>query len=345
MEDSSWLTSSDTIGYIKYPLKFDILFYLSSGGSVDSISYSPERMSSFVRSLDKALKRIKFYSAKFSDTLIPFILPGELIFETTKGSRAVKLLLPFEEQNCDRINHLAEKALRLNGFVLPNIKRFPSYFCSFKGESKNENYPFAIFQIWLDSAGAVTDWQQIYTGRPDLSSLISNALLYADYEPASCKGRAFASTFYVVFRFFRNIDYPTAVWPPSSEPIPISPFDYYRIGQMVLLDSVVNPPYPLNVPGGIFRDLVPIPFHDTLNVYVTIDTSGRIDSLRSFPMIPGKKAKALESALKKIRFTSAINISGLKVPFAGELSVVVNDSKKIRISVEWLPEEAQIQRE
>lgn len=336
-----WLLDSDTVLYSRLPSKFDIEFYLSPAGSVDSFSYSPLEKNIYVEKISTSLSSIEFYPAKINNVAVPFILPAELVFQPMFGSPYVELRLPYHEPECYLVKPLIEKTLELNEITPPRISRFPSYYCFFEDERQIEDYPYALFKVDLDSSGALTDYEQLFSTRSDFSTKVSTALLYADFQPAMLRGREFPATLFVIVRFFDVVDYPTSLWPPAESSNPHLPFDYLRVETELFLDSIINPPIPVNIPRGEFKNPSVIPFADSLEVFVEIDTLGKIVSASHPDYLFTRFMNATEELVKDLRFTPAKDISGKKVNFEGILRLTFTNSKIIRIVGGWLPTEAQ----
>jgi hypothetical protein len=343
VDNKSWLLESDVVPFSPFQLKFDMLFYLSAEGTVDSFSYSPASGEAYIQRIDSSLKNIRFYPATINDTARPFILPGQLLFFDKYGKRQVELQLPYDEPECYKSRALIEKALTLNGFSLPGVARFPSYYCALAGKQDLADYPYTILEIELDSVGTLAEYRVLYSTHENVCPLISNSLLYAEFRPASYKGQFFPCKFYLALRFFDMVNYPTSVWPPSPGPGVSLPYDYVRIGNQLYLDSVINPPFPLNVRGGLFRYDTPVPSADSFEVLVEVDTLGRVRPLQYRAYLSRQLHEVVRAVLGRLRFTPARGIVGEKKAFEGSLTLSADFSKNIRIVINWLPVEAQIQ--
>ncbi len=237
---------------------------------------------------------------------------------------------------------MLDTALVLNGFTIPGLIRFPSYFCYFADAALLDNYPYAIFEIELDSAGRLIDYNQTFSSYEAYSRLIMNAIMYADFQPAKHKGVAIQSKFYLLVRFFENLNYPTTLWPPPiNDPRAKMPFDYLRLETDLYLDSIINPPIPTNAPFNVFRIGKPVQVFDTAYVNIKIDTLGNVKKYTYAAYVADALQKIVDDVVTKLKFTAASDLSGQKVNFEGGLSLIFDSSKKIRIIADWLPLEAQ----
>jgi len=341
IEAEGWIVDRAILPHSQFPDKSNLLFYLSTSGTVDSLHYTPEKKKTYIDGVINSLKQIRFYPASINDSIVPFILPAELIFVTRRDGPDAYLRFPFEEEACIKRKGMLEKTLELNRFILPSIERFPSYFCYFGDEPEIDNYNYTIFEIDLDEDGKLVDFREIYNGHKAYTRMISKVLLYADFKPAEYRGLPFASTIYMIVRFFDFFDYPTGIWPPQKGSEGRMPFDYLRLETGFYLDSIINPPIPINCPFGKCRLSESAPFNDTIEVFVKIDTLGNITKFNNHDFVFAPLKPIISKVMEKIKFTSARNMSNEKVSFEGLLYLIFDSSKIIRIVVQWMPVEAQ----
>ncbi|MEW5922656.1 MAG: hypothetical protein AB1746_01570 [Candidatus Zixiibacteriota bacterium] len=332
------LAAGDTILYTPYPLQFDIHFYLSSTGTVDSFSFSPPKREIYINKIGETLRRLRFFPPRIGGNDEPFILAGEIGFRAVFNRPRLFLNLPFDEPSCELNFHLVEKTLRLNGYELPKVARFPSYFC-FQSALPDSlaGYPFVIFEIDVDSAGNMVDYSQIFTNRADCAALLSNVLLYTQFLPPSHNGKPFAAKFYLVVRFFRSADYPTAVWTSENALENRDVFEMKRIEVLPYLGSIANPPYPINAFDGDYFYNSVISFKDSVDIMVHIDSLGRVGSTWYQSYTHERLRHVIDDVLKKFRFTPATRPDGERVGFDGRLRFEFDNSKNIRIQPAWLP--------
>jgi hypothetical protein len=330
-----------SIPYSKRPLRFDLVFYLSKTGVVDSFHYSPSDKKDYMDVMAPWLRTLEFYPGAINDTFVPFALPAELVIESKFASRFVVLHLPYDEYTCQRKRDLLEKALILNGVTPPGVRRFPPYFCRFSEDENIDDYAYAVYRIELDDQGNMLDFRELFSSREIFSDLMSRVLLHVNYRGGAYLGRGFASEFYLIIRFFNIVGYPTCDWPPAKERGITLPYDFLRIETRLYLESIIHPPIPVNVPSGSFSYGKPAPSSDSIEVYVKIDSSGNISRARFLAPVDDELGRYARNLLEDLAFTPARNLEGERKSFHGELIMVFDASKRIRIAARWLPLEAQ----
>ena len=174
----------DEILFAAYPIDFDIQFYLSAAGTVDSFDYRPRKREVYIESISATLEGLQFYPARIDDVAEPFVLPGHLTFKSIYNRPRVYLHLPFDEPQCALDNQLMEKALVMNGYTMPGVEYFPSYFCGVQSaDSDALDYPYVIYEIETDSFGNMIDFSELAAKGTECSKLLSNVLLHARFRP------------------------------------------------------------------------------------------------------------------------------------------------------------------
>ena len=336
--DGDWPAEGEKIYYTPYPLQFDIVFYLSSEGGIDSIYYPPQPREVFIESILGVLKKLRFYPARVNDTVVPFILPGVLEFRPEGKKAGLRLHVPFDEPECKLNNRLVDEALALNGFRPPGLEEYPSYYCLLPGtENDKPDYPFIAYDVMIDSSGKLIDYNIISRTRDVCSRLMSNVLSHARFTPASHHGRVLASRLYVIVRLFDQMNYPTKAWTPRSGLEGSDLFEHYRIETALTIDSVVCPPFPINIPGGVFLYNSAISVRDSVEVAVNIGLNGEIDSYEYYFLFSDNLRRVADEILRKLKFTPAMLIDGRMSDYQGKLYIKFDNSNKIRIELKWLP--------
>ncbi len=340
----TWQVNEAELPYARYPVKLRIHFYLSEKGAIDSIDYFPKSKKKYFDRIEQALNEIKFYPALYKRRPIPFVFPADIEFYSKKGSPKITLYLPYDDYTCIKRKEMLDSALELNGFTIPGLEKFPSYFCYFPDPLLTDNYPYAIFEIELGKSGELIEYNETFSNFEAFSRLIMNAIMYADFRPAGLNGANFQSKFYLIVRFFENLNYPATLWPPEkNNPKAKMPFDYIRMETELYLDSIINPPIPTNAPFGVFRVSKLTQVSDTAYVRLIIDTMGNVKDFEFEDYIAVPLDKIINDVVPKLKFTPARDLDGWKIQFNGRLSLIFDFSKKIRIIADWLPMEAQVE--
>jgi len=337
----SWILGENIVPYAPFPMKFDLLFYLSSEGTVDSFVCLNDSSSVFIERMARSLESLVFSPAQKGGLPTTFIQKGEMIFRSTRGKTTVELLFPGDEIAGDRNHSEIVRTLEINGVAIPKLVRFPSYYCAFPPEADESDYQYAVYEVLVDSSGELADFSLIKSTMTSCSMKIGNALLYADFNPAGIEGKRFESRFFVIIRLFKRVNYPTMIWPAGNERSAVLPFDYCRIESRLFLDSIINPPFPVNVPGGAFRLDAPAQLADTFETEVVIDTAGRIRSWRILDYVPEVLSELTGDLLEELIFLPARDAGDRLVDFKGRLLLMLDAGRNLRIISKWLPDEAQ----
>jgi hypothetical protein len=332
-----WLLKGDSVGFAPFPILYDLRFYLSENGCVDSIQYESDDEFRLIGRIIASLNNIDFSPAGYKERKMPFICPARLEFSQKRLRKAVTLTLPYNRNEKRWNDSLMNKALEFNGFIPASIKKVPPYYCHFRKEISKTGYPFALYNVTIDSSAHVQDVEIITTNSDHYASMFSNVLLFAEYQAAAYNGINILSNLFITARFFPRLPYPTDYWPPSvMEDIDLS-WDYHRIVFRPYLDSIVNPPMPANlVDGGIIykENMV---FYDSVRINVNIDTMGTISSFEFVSPTGPLIGKISRQILKKIKYFPANDINGRKIGFAGQIILIFkSNSKNIRIVSNWL---------
>ncbi len=332
-----WLLKGERIKYARFPVTYNLQFFLTEEGCIDSLKYDSEDKFGFIDVVIASLSNIDFSPGRYLDKEIPVILPARLEFITERYRDNVWLKLPYNSKTNAKNRELINKTLEINKFSPASIKKIPSYFCRFEWDANYNDYPFALYRIELDSSGQIYDIETIFSNQKHYSDMFSNVLLYAEYKPAKFEDKAIASNIFVTVRFFQRLSYPVEVWPPSLEKELDFSYEYHRISFRPYLDSIINPPFPANLAGGGIMQKENIQFVDTIQVAVKIDTLGNIAHSKYRSPYFSVADKVSKSVLKKLKYLPARDLRGNKVIFEGKLILIFrNNSKNIRVISNWL---------
>jgi hypothetical protein len=342
MKNENWLTDPEAVLYSRDPINFDIRFFLNESGQVDSLTFRSRHKAVFVEKLKPSLMASSFYAAKLQGVNIPFIIPAVLTIHTPRGRSQASLTLPYDERACTRNRRLVEKSMELNGWELPQLKKFPSYFVALREPPSLMEYPYAVFRISLDSLGRLKDYEQVLSYGGDFQALFENPLLYAVFSPLRYRARGLDSEIYIVFRLFDVVNNPTAVWPASMSSQKSLPFEALRIEVLYFRDSILNRPIPYNLPDGLYSYGETVPFMDTVRVEVELSQDGDVIRYDILEILPRLLEKHLKAIIGGLRFTPARNWQNEREGFQGFLEIAFDNSKNIRVVAEWLPRWAQI---
>jgi hypothetical protein len=332
-----WLQDGELVKYSRYPVFYDLQFFLSKEGCIDSLTFNADNTNEFIGGVYASLNNIDFSPARYLNENIPLILPARIEFVFEKYRPQALLYLPSESAEYSIKRDLIEKTLELNQLSPVLVKKIPSYFCHFERGSNPHEYPFAVFRVALDTAGSLASVETVFTNDRQYSNIFSNVLLYAKYLPATSNGHPIASNTYITVRFFKRVVYPTEIWPPSNEREYDFSYEYHRISYRPYIDSIVNPPFPINMSDGNIIINENIVFVDTVEVGITIDTLGNVKYRRLIEPTSVIADKTAKSIIKRLKYLPARGLDGSKIEFEGQLTIVFrNNSHNIRIISNWL---------
>jgi len=336
---ADWINQSDTVFGSMFPVARDVRLYVSAEGQVDSVSYNTTIKPDFVRGLKNSLKALQFAPGKVKGKKTAVTIPIRITFSAEGVNRRADLTLPYDATTGARDRRLIDMALTENGFVLPGLEYFPSYYLSVPKDSGRTEYDYAVFKVNVDSDGKVTDFVEQATSNPKLSDLFSISARYARYRTASYKGERFPSEFYLITRFFDEQNYPTLAWPPdSTSPVEV-PIDRYRLQSALYLDSLLSPAYPKNL-SGVFGFPGMNIGQDSIPAEINILADGAIEWVIYGKHLTSEAKQNLNKILKQVQLIPAMDSTGRAVPFRGNLLISRSGSNKLRITADWLgPEE------
>ena len=333
----NWLLKGDTVKYCRFPVIYDLTFYLSEEGCIDSLIYTPTDRPEIIDGVLASIRNIDFSPAKYNDENIPFILPASLEFTLAGHRPNANFMLPGWPAGGSITEDLIYQSLQLNGLIPAAVRRIPPYYCVYPDSLNKGDYPFAVYRVDLDSIGNVDNVELINGTYPHLAELFFSVLLHSEYIPGSYNGESIPFSLYVTVRFFERINYPTLPWPPGAEGNGDFSYEFHRISVKPYPDSIVCPPMPTNLyMGGIIQDKI-VPYDDSLVIDIRVDTLGNV-SLTGYRNSAGAPAAGIaKKALKTLKYLPARDINGKKVPFAGRIGLIFKEnSKNIRMVAEWL---------
>nr|MBN2278875.1 hypothetical protein [candidate division Zixibacteria bacterium] len=319
----------------RYPLEYNLHFFLNESGRVDSFQYWPDSRPVYIENIRGSLENLEFHPAIRDGKTIPFIVPASITFETKYGRPGVRFQFPVDETECRKDRFLLDSMMFLNDYRMPGLAGFPSYYCRFSNGRDTGMYPYVVYRVDLDTAGDLVDYEKIFIGKPDFTAATDKALLYARFTPTVAGEIKIPSKIYLTIRFFPSILYPTREWLPPESSGDRSLPELFRLETAAYLDSIINPPFPINIQGGQYHNTELIQFSDTVDVTVGIRNNGRVKSVVFEKFLMDPLENQLYDVVRKLRFTPAVDTLGNRVDYLGKMKIIVDGSKKIRIGLGW----------
>ncbi len=320
---------------------YDLRYYISRDGCVDSVVFPDGVRKKLDESLLGAILGVDFYPAMQDGDSIPFILPARLDFSRRGSTGRVNLYFPYNRHFNYRNNEMLDQTLALNGYTPAEITWVPRYYCMSDEEVPENTVPFAIFKITLDKGGLLQDIKTVATNNQSCAKIVSSVMLYSSYRPAQFREKPIDSDFYVTVRNFRQIGNPTAEWPPQNPEKAGYLYNALRIESNPYLDSNVVYPIPTNLTGNTFYNRDTVRIIDSIAVPVLINPSGRAVVSGGVQGLSAGRENAVRDIVSKLQFIPLQDISGRKLAFNGTLALFFNFSKKIRIHLNWYSEAIQ----
>ncbi len=332
---ADWVNPSDTVFGASFPVDRDVRLFVSAKGGVDSMYYDKTIMPDFVRGVKNSLKALQFEPGKIKGKKAAVILPIRVTFGALGVHRRADLTLPYEASTGARDRRLINLALVENGFTLPGVEYFPSYYLSVPKDSGRTEYDYSVYKVSVDDDGKVTDFVERATSNAKLSDLFTISARYARYRAAGYKGAHFPSDFYLIARFFDKQNYPTIAWPADSTSSREVSIDRYRLENVQYLDSLLSPAYPENL-SGVFGSPGMNIGADSIPAEIGITADGTIEWVIYGKHLTLAAKRDLDKILKQVRIIPAMDSTGRAVPFQGRLLISRAGSNKLRITADWL---------
>jgi len=335
-DPAAWVLPGDTVFGALYPVEREARLFLSNNGQVDSLSYDTAIAPDYMRGIKNSMMALKFKPAKAMDVKTAAVLPLKVTFSSSGRSNIATLTLPINYINGTRDRALIERTLVENGFTLPGLEHFPSYFFSVPKDSGRVEYDYSLYKVKVDKTGRMLEFVEQSTSNTKLSELFTITARYARFRPTRYKDSSYPAEFYLMARFFDDLHYPTTPWPPDSKSQQNEIYDRYRLETVLYLDSLLSPAYPVNLSGtfgfpgmSIDRDSVPTD--------INITSDGRLEWAVYGKNISAQSRRNLNQVLKQVRLIPAMDSTGHATGFRGQLLISCTGSNKLRITEKWLP--------
>lgn len=336
-DPGNWILPSDTVFGTPFTVEAMVRLYIAADGRVDSISYDASIRPDFVRGVKKSLAALSFEPAKIRGSEVGLVLPIRVTFSNLGNTSRANLTMPCDPATGGRIQNLIERTLVENGFTLPGLEYFPSYYVNIPRDSGRTEYDYVVFRIIMDSAGKASDPILYSTSNEKLADALTITTRYGHYRNAEYRGMTLPSEFYLIARFFDGFQNPTEAWPIDSSISTAPYFDRFRLETVLYLDSLIGPAFPKNL-SGVFGFPEMSIDKDSIPAQVNITANGDIEWAAYEKHVSSKTREDLNRVLKLVKFIPALDSSGAAVPYRGQLLIIrAGGSNKLRINANWLP--------
>ncbi len=327
------LITTASLPYYRLERDAPMILDIDKKGRVMAVTPQEVADSAFTRYVEVWVKSFRFEPATFRDKKVESQLPVLLQFQARV--RLPDVYFPIDSTGAVRDADLYFGAFTLNGIDLPQIKEFPSYFCELKWSDSSVSYQYVLVKVQLDKSGKVANTEVAHSTFPAYNTPIMSAILWANFLPATVRGRPVTCECYVLVSFFPYINYPTRVW-RRTELDSLSLLERFRIRFLPDTVGLMAKPLPAWAGGeeftysGLHRFV-----RDTVSAMLYIDTSGQV---RLGRMSNG--SKELQAIIREItphlRFFPALDYQGRSHPYSGLVSFIFEGSARIRVVCHWL---------
>ena len=227
------------------------------------------------------------------------------------------------------------QAYEHNGYSMPQIESFPSWFSDFEWDDSALSYPYMVFELGLDTAGQVVSAEKVFATDPSFADQVMSAALWASFRPARLSGKAVASRSFLIVSQYPHTPYPTREWRLADS----STQTYLEKQQLRLVGDTVG---MLSVPvmrlypgdkikfGGRFASA-----RDSAVAAVRVDATGKVSAMRLDVSRKVLRAELIKM-LAGLRYFPAVDYRGKPQAMSGLLKLTLTGSGNIRIDHFWL---------
>jgi len=328
------LITVSNLPYFRFERLVPLILNIDKKGQVTTVASEDSIDMAFAEYTEAWIKSIRFEPAVFNGEKTESRLPVMLQFRPQV--KVPEIHFPLDSIRVVVDADLYFKAFGLNDIHLPQLDKFPSYFCDLKQSDSSVIYKYILIRVGLDELGRVTNVELVCSSFPAFNMHIMSAVLWADFAPATVHGTPVPSECFVLVSFFPRINYPTGVW-HRSKLDSVSLLERFRVRLLPDTVSMMAKPVPILVQGNeITLTGKYLLIRDTVSACLYIDTNGTA-TLRRFGKVDKKMRATVRGVTARLRFFPAYDYQGRPHPFPGLVSLVFQGSSKIRILYHWLP--------
>lgn len=224
----------------------------------------------------------------------------------------------------------------LNGFELPQIDYFPSYYYRVVPTDTPGVCSYTLAKISLDSTGSLTAVEAVGDGPASYARQVMTAAHWAAYSPMRIDGRAVNSEAFLVVTFLPGIAYPTDPIAGGGDSLSLP--DRVRVRLYPDTVGLMMKPIAIDMGrGGVYKIASgQIREFDAAAASITVDTVGTARIIE----VTGCGSRGYDQVaqlLTALRFVPAADFAGSAREWEGLLRIGYVDSTKIRIGYTWFP--------
>ena len=221
------------------------------------------------------------------------------------------------------------------GIEVPALVSFPSYDYRLRDSNRWRRYPFKVYRVELDSAGAVLSSEPVRATNPYYGRQIKSAIHWGEYSPLRIDGQAYRASCFLIVSLYPMVDYPSEPLFPDSSAI-LSSWDRARVQLVPDTLGLLLPPVPKREWSGEILDS----FHQGLTPELVsnrlvIDSSGQ-GRLGAISTDFHRARRVLLERSHNILFLPATRLDGSTEPFVDIVYLRYLDESNVRIWFNWL---------
>jgi len=328
------LVTVSNLPYFRAERMVPFILDIDNKGQVTTVTSEDSIDMAFAEYAEAWIKSFRFEPATFNGEKTESRLP--VILQFRPQVRLPEVHFPLDSNRVVVDTDLYFKAFWLNNIHLPQLDKFPSYFCDLKQSDSSVIYKYILIRVGLDELGQVTNVELVRSSFPAFNMHIISAVLWADFSPATVHGTPVPSECFVLVSFFPRINYPTSVW-CKSKLDSVSLLERFRIRLLPDTVGMMAKPVPVLVQGSeLTLTGKYLLIRDTVSASLHIDTNGVV-ILRRFGKVGKRMRSTVREVAARLRFFPAYDYQGRPHPFSGLVSLVFQGSSRIRILYLWLP--------
>ncbi len=319
--------------YVTNRLYMTLILEVDKKGMVSSVSPVEAGDSIYAEYYTAYLKTLIFEPGKYKGKKINQIIPVNLFYKPNR--RVPELVFPVNAERKVLNRSFYFYALKLNEIQIPEIVYFPSYNYLKKISLTEGIYPYVLFKIKLDKDGRLIDIKSIRGNSSAFIPQILSAVNWGQYTPLQLQGKNQPSENFLLFSFLPHDSYPVMAVDYRADSS-LSLLDRIRVRLLPDTVGLLTEPLPVNVYNDEFicSDSKVI-VKGEVTARVQVDTLGKV-KLTGLSSSNKRLKAAVISLLSYLDFFPALDNSGLKIPFNGELDIEFTGSRRVKIRFKWL---------
>lgn len=310
-----------------------LILSLDSAGSVISYDIPVAGHSTLSRYFDAFISSCKFAPARRQGDAIASRLP--IVLTLRPRDRVPGVLFPIDSLGVITDHDLYFSAVEFLGIELPQLRKFPSFFCNLSWRDTISVTHSILIKVDLDSQGEISGRELISSTYPQFTPQLMAAVCWSEFAPARVNGVAVESSAFVRILFFSNLSYPTPVRDYSTD-VAYTLLEaeqvrllYDTVGLMSVPLPRIDPNKPITLTGKSSTH------RGSISLVLTIDSSGAVRFRRFLP-VSVQTRDIVRRFTKQTSFFPALDFTGRAVRYHGAGQLDIESRKTVRFTPLWL---------